>query len=52
MGVEIAIGAPLISHDHEMIRAIYRFSSLDHWGEAVDQMAENSLKNSLNQTTI
>ena len=41
MGVEIAIGAPLISHDHEMIRAIYRFSSLDHWGEAVDQMAEN-----------
>ena len=41
LGVGIAIGAPVIHHDHEMIRAIYRFSSLDHWGEAVDQMSQN-----------
>ena len=41
LGVDIAIGAPLIHHDHEMIRAIYRFSSLDHWGEAVDQISQN-----------
>jgi len=36
--VEVAVGVPLITSDHEMIRVMYRFSSMDHWGESVDFM--------------
>ena len=38
MGVEIAVGTMLIGEDHEMTRSIYRFSSLQHWGESIDKM--------------
>jgi len=27
--------------DHEMMRVIYRFSSMGHWGKSVDAMVEN-----------
>jgi len=38
IGVEVTLGVPLIAAEHEMMRVIYRFSSMDHWGESVDFM--------------
>ena len=35
--VEIGIGA-LLKDDHEMLRAVYRFNSMTHWGQSVDKM--------------
>jgi len=34
----VTLGVPLIAAEHEMMRVIYRFSSMDHWGESVDFM--------------
>ena len=36
--VEVGIGVPMVSGDHEMVRIVYRFNSMDHWGETADQM--------------
>ena len=36
--VEIGIGVPLLKDDHEMLRAVYRFNSMTHWGQSVDKM--------------
>ena len=36
--VEIGIGVPLMKDDHEMLRAVYRFNSMTHWGQSVDKM--------------
>ena len=47
MDVGIGVGVPLLTDDHEMMGVIYRFNSMDHWGESVDQMLENESFNSL-----
>ena len=36
--VEVGIGVPMVSGDHEMVRIVYRFNAMDHWGETADQM--------------
>jgi hypothetical protein len=36
--VEVGIGVPMVKNDHEMVRLVYRFNSMDHWGEVADQM--------------
>ena len=36
--VEIGVGVPLLKDDHEMLRAVYRFNSMTHWGQSVDKM--------------
>jgi len=28
----------LVKGDHEMVRLVYRFNSMDHWGETADRM--------------
>ena len=33
---------PVMSEDHELMYINYRFSSLDHWGTAVDKMSSSS----------
>lgn len=39
--VDVAIGQVIHGEDHEMMRVIYRFTSLDHWGETLDHMSTN-----------
>ena len=39
--VEVGIGVPMVSGDHEMVRIVYRFNSMDHWGETADQMVSD-----------
>ena len=39
--VEVGIGVPMVSGDHEMVRIVYRFYSMDHWGETADQMVSD-----------
>ena len=34
----MSIGVPLVKGDHEMVRLVYRFNSMDHWGETADRM--------------
>ena len=41
LGVDVAVGVPVMGSDHEMMRVIYRFSSMGHWGKSVDSMVEN-----------
>lgn len=36
--VEIGIGVPMMKDDHEMLRIVYRFNSMTHWGQSVDKM--------------
>ena len=37
--VEMGVGVPVIASDHEMMRIIYRFKDLKHWGSATDQLS-------------
>jgi len=39
--VELAVGVPVIASDHEMMRIIYRFKDLKHWGTATDAVLAN-----------
>ena len=39
--VDVAIGQVIHGEDHEMMRVIYRFLSMDHWGETLDHMSAN-----------
>ncbi|MBC8407880.1 MAG: hypothetical protein H8E12_04005 [Rhodobacteraceae bacterium] len=39
--VDVAIGQVIHGEDHEMMRVIYRFLSIDHWGETLDHMSAN-----------
>jgi hypothetical protein len=41
LGVDVAVGIPIMGSDHELMRVIYRFSSMGHWGQSVDAMVEN-----------
>jgi hypothetical protein len=36
--VEVGIGVPMLKDDHEMLRVVYRFESMVHWGSSVDKM--------------
>ena len=38
LGVEVGIGMPIMKDDHEMLRIVYRFDSMVHWGQSVDKM--------------
>ena len=31
----------MLASDHEMMGAVYRFNSLEHWGTSVDAMSQN-----------
>ncbi len=42
LNAELAVGVPFIAEDHEMMRVVYRFKDLAHWGESVDSIANNS----------
>lgn len=39
--VGVAFGQVIHGEDQEMMRVIYRFSSMDHWGETLDHMSTN-----------
>jgi hypothetical protein len=41
LDVSIGIGVPVLASDHEMMGAVYRFNSLEHWGKSVDAMSQN-----------
>ena len=41
MGISVAAAVPLLGEDHEMMGVIYRFKSMLHWGESVDEMLSN-----------
>ena len=41
LDVSIGIGVPMLASDHEMMGAVYRFNSLEHWGTSVDAMSQN-----------
>ena len=32
IGVEVGVGVPIMKDDHELLRVVYRFDSLVHWG--------------------
>ena len=38
LGVEVGVGMPIMKDDHEMLRIVYRFDSMVHWGQSVDKM--------------
>ena len=42
LNTELAVGVPFIAEDHQMMRVVYRFKNLAHWGESVDAIANNS----------
>ena len=42
LNTELAVGVPFIADDHQMMRIVYRFKDLVHWGESVDSIANNS----------
>jgi len=39
--VELGVGVPVIASDHEMMRILYRFKDLKHWGSATDAVIAN-----------
>ena len=40
--MDVSIGIVVIAaEDHEMMAVVYRFHSMDHWGESVDKMVDN-----------
>ena len=39
--VTIGVAVPIATADHEMMGVVYRFNSMDHYGEALDAMVEN-----------
>ena len=41
--VNVAIGQVIHGEDHEMMRVIYRFKSMDHWGETLDPVSYTHL---------
>ena len=41
VGVEVGIGVPMVAGNHETVRLVYRFNSMDHWGETADQMVND-----------
>ena len=36
--VEMGMGVSLLNDNHEMLRVVYRFNSMTHWGQSVDKM--------------
>ena len=37
----MGVGVPLFAGDHQMMRVVYRFKDLEHWGNSVDAVANN-----------
>lgn len=42
LSAELAVGVPFVAENHQMMRVVYRFKDLAHWGESVDSIANNS----------
>lgn len=42
LDVGVAAAVPVLSEDHQMMAAIYRFKSISHWGASVDKMMEST----------
>lgn len=40
--VSIGLAVPIAAEDHETVGLVYRFHSMDHWGESLDKMVENA----------
>ena len=38
---DLGVGVPLFAGDHQMMRVVYRFKDLEHWGNSVDAIANN-----------
>ena len=50
LDVEVGIGIPVMKDDHEMLRVVYRFDSMVHWGSSVDKMVtDERFLNLINQ---
>ena len=39
--VSIGVAVPIATDDHEMMVVVYRFNSMDHYGESLDAMVDN-----------
>ena len=39
--LDVAVGVPLLGPDHELMRVVYRFASVEHWGKSVDAMGQD-----------
>ncbi len=39
--VSVGTVVPMAVKDHEEMFVVYRFHSIDHWGESVDKMVDN-----------
>ena len=40
--VNVGFAVPIATADHEMLTVVYGFNSMDHYGEVLDAMVENS----------
>ena len=40
--VSIGLEVPIVAEDHETIGVVYRFHSIDHWGESPNKMVDNA----------
>ena len=47
MDVSFEIIVPMAAEDDEMMAVVYRFHSMDHYGESVDKMVDNEKFKSL-----
>ena len=41
IGVDVGVGVPIMKDDHEMLRVVYQFDSMVHWGQSVDKMVSD-----------
>ena len=39
--VTVGVAVPIATADHEMMGVVYRFNSMDHYGQALDSMVDN-----------
>jgi len=38
----LGVGVPLFAENHQMMRVVYRFKDLEHWGDSVDKIANDT----------
>ena len=42
LNAELGVGVPLFAENHQMMRVVYRFKDLEHWGDSVDKIANDT----------
>ncbi len=42
LDIELGVGVPLISDNHQMMRVVYRLRDLEHWGDSMDALIANT----------